>query len=312
MNKRLISKSVKEIIHQSLHVYRQIIPYRDNRLFTEFLPKGYCYMTLTSVDDCFYDQVLSAKFHLGMLITLLDDFADHPRYFNPLLLEQIYKIPYSQQHINDSQLSHADDLIILHLVKYLFQQIECNLKPLPHYASLKNILKFDLMRFYQANQYSELIMRHAEIVNTYELLQLRPFNMGMVIAGMMDVIASSQFNLSELGVTRKMLHLGQRYGSISNNLNTFSRELAEGDITNEVLIKGLDRQLIIYADLKQLSYTEIRDKLHNIIAEMEKEQNEILNELIQEKFKINSFDCNQYVNGLKQLKLLHQSMQGII
>src|ERR1700752_1519100 len=93
------NEHIKESIIFSLNRYRKIITHRDDRLFTEFLPKGYDYTMLSSVDDSLYNKVALAKFHLGMLITLLDDFADHPKYHNPRLLKEIYKLPYFLQEI---------------------------------------------------------------------------------------------------------------------------------------------------------------------------------------------------------------------
>lgn len=307
----LYSKKIETSIDQSLDIFRKIIDYRDDRLFTEFLPRGYHCTTLYSVDECFYDQAMIAKFHLGMLITLLDDFADHPQHFNPLLLQEIYKIPFDCHNVKRDILNEKEQSI-LNLAEYLSNKILENIKIMPHFENLKNIFKFDLLRFYQANHFSELMTSHAEIINTDELLQLRPFNMGMVIAGMIDVIASSQFNLSELGAARRVFHLGQRFGSICNNFNTLSRELIESDITNEILVKGIERHLISLSDISQLTEKEISKKLSGIIIEMKTEQKNILKKLLQLKNEIHSFPCEQYVLGLKKLKSLHEAMQGVI
>lgn len=309
MNIKSVTKNVEIAIDQSINIYRKVITYRDDRLFTEFLPSGYYYTTLSSVDDCYFDHSMLAKFHLGLLITLLDDFADHPLHFNSLLLAEIYKIPFDRQHINAQSLNDKE-LSILHLADYLNQQIHNNIQVLPHFDKLYQIFKFDLLRIYQANQFSELMMNYIEIANSHELIQTRPFNMGMVISGMIDLFATSNFDLQELGSARYIFHLGQRFGSICNNVNTFSRESMEGDVTNEIIVKGLERRLITSSDLNHISSEMLYHTLYSIVKEMEQEQSIILNEILQ--LEIHSFDRGKYVLGLNQLKLLHETMQGII
>lgn len=306
-----ISTNIELAIDKSVNIYRKVIDYRDDRLFTEFLPSGYQATTLSSVDNCFLDYAMIAKFHLGMFITLLDDFADNPRYLNTFLLMEIYKIPFDRHSINEKALNE-NELAILRLADYLYQHIQDHIQVLPHYNTLLQVFKFDLLRFYQANKFSELMTQHIALVNSDELMQLRPFNMGIVISGMIDLFASSNFDLRELGVARHIFHLGQRFGSICNNLNTFSRELIEGDITNEIIVKGLERKLISSSDLNNKSSDTLHDKLHDIVKEMESEQSEILNKILDHNDEIHSFHCDKYVTGLNQLKLLHEAMKGII
>jgi hypothetical protein len=154
--------------------------------------------------------------------------------------------------------------------------------------------------------------RFPKLVNSEELLQMRPFNMGMVSAAMIDVLASTEFDLKELGAARRIFHLGQRYGSISNNLITFKRELLEDDITNEITVKGLERHLINRKDLERLNHEQLLDKLSSIVSEITDEQNNIIKNFAAHLHDVHSFSLDQYVYGLKQFKLLHESMQEYI
>jgi hypothetical protein len=115
-----------------------------------------------------------------------------------------------------------------------------------------------------------------------------------------------------LGAARRIFHLGQRYGSICNNLITFKRELMEGDITNEITVKGLERHLINRKDLERLTHEQLTDKLSSIIAEINDEQNSIIENFTVHRHDVHSFSLDQYVYGLKQFKLLHESMQEFI
>ena len=55
---------------------KSIAPFRNPRLFKEFLPIGYNLTTLDSVAK--KNEVIEIKIILGTLITLYDDFADRP------------------------------------------------------------------------------------------------------------------------------------------------------------------------------------------------------------------------------------------
>ncbi len=298
-------------IYALLGRYREVIAYRDDRLFTEFLPQGYQFTTLSSVDDARFQQVIITKFHLGMLITLLDDFADHPQHLNSHLLQELYKIPYHETAICEAKLNLAGPAI-MELARQLAHGLLKHLESFPHYAALNKVFKFDLLRVYQANHYSELLSQQPALLNADELVAMRPFNMGIVAAGMIDVFASSRFNLSELGGARHVFHLGQRFGSICNNIHTLRREWNEGDVTNEIIVKGIDRKLITAADLNQLSAENAVDRLSGIVAEVEDEQHIILNTINSYTHEIQSFKCSEYAIGLQQLQSLHASMQGVI
>src|SRR3990167_2533466 len=80
--------------NKKIKLYREYFPHRQEYLFNHFLLKGYQLTTLSSVADEFFPDLLSAKLHLGMLITLLDDFADHPKFHQPQLLDKLYQLPY--------------------------------------------------------------------------------------------------------------------------------------------------------------------------------------------------------------------------
>jgi hypothetical protein len=69
--------------------YEKIFSHRDRRLFTDFLVNGYRHTTLNTVSTELFEEVVYAKVCLGMIITLYDDLADHPKYYNPKLLKPL-------------------------------------------------------------------------------------------------------------------------------------------------------------------------------------------------------------------------------
>jgi hypothetical protein len=104
--------------------------------------------------------------------------------------------------------------------------------------------------------------------------------MGIVLAGMMDVMESPNFDMTELGASRELFILAQRYAKISNNLITFDREMSEQDYSSELLMVSEDHAL--------------------------NEQQMLLHKMIEMKEKINSFDAPKYIESMKQLHHLHE------
>lgn len=280
-------------------------------LFTDFLPAGYQLTTLSCVAADYYHDAILAKLHLGMLITLLDDFADNPRVHNSRLLYELYKIPFNINCSNRHALNEQE-CTVFDLTCYLADKILEHIRHLPGYKKLLPVVQFDLNDIYRANQYSALITQQAVMLNSYELTHIRPFNMGMVMAGVIDLMASPGFDYQELGSMRYVLHRGQRYGSISNNITTFQRELAEGDVTNEIIIKGIERNLLNLTEMKSMSADMVLSLLEPVMQEMILEQSIILNEISSLKENIHSLNVAYYADGLQKLHHLHMSLQGII
>jgi hypothetical protein len=217
--------------------YERVLQNRDRRLFTEFLVHGHQQTTLSSVPQSLREEVVFAKVCLGMLITLYDDLADNPVFYNPGLLKLIYRLNLGEVPLPPADLS-LHEKRIYQLARELFLQLETSLRCFIHYVPLKDILVFDIKQIFLANQYAELTTAHPFMRNLTESKAQGPYNMGMVAAGMIDLMASPGFEMENLGATREMLVQGQRLGRIGNLLFTFEREKKEGDVTNEILLHG--------------------------------------------------------------------------
>lgn len=279
--------NLRDEIETLTKTYRESSTLRPEVLFRDFLPTGYRFTTLTSVDGRFVDLVIFAKIHLGMIVTLYDDLADHPRYYNPELLQHLYKLNVGIDHVPARSLALQDQKVF-NLARYLFQRLTLLLQHFPHYKELFPVLRFDLEQFYISNKYSELMTKLPAVRNLTESRLLGPYNMGMVAAGTIDLMASSGFDRRELGTCREIFILGQRAGRISNLLFTLRREISEGDLTNEILMTSSEN----YQNPLHQEFADILTKLQNQ--------------------GIQTFSTAQYATGLQALNQLHQNLEGQI
>lgn len=267
-----------------LAAYRAVIPYRPDALFQDFLPKGYALMTLSSVPEEHRELLLASKLRWGMFITLLDDFADNPRYHDPRLLEELHRTPFTAPTANERP--------VVRLARNLIEGALEPLRALPSQSALGDILRFDIEGFLSANRYSSLLTACPELANPQESAIYGPHNMGMMAIGMMDLMALPHFEKEELGKARAYFHLGQRFGRICNVLVTADREDAEGDVTGELAI----------------------GRRHGLRLEqaLENEANAILAHLRAQGDSLRSFSLPAYVESLESLRALHERLRGTI
>ena len=280
-------------IDSLINTYLETSALRPELLFRHFLPAGYRETTLDSVIQDLFDTVIYAKLHLGMIITLYDDFADHPKYRNTQLLKYLYQLNVGVDSPVPTSLT-GDEFKKYALACSLFSSLEQVLEGFPNCRILLPALRFDIEQFYACNRHSELMGILPSIRNLTESRTFGPHNMGIVAAGTIDLMASSRFDLEELGLCREAFILGQRLGRTSNLIFTLQRELSEGDSTNEILISMQTRKSDEVKYQSQLMH-EFANHLEEIRAQ-----------------EISSFSPSSYARGFEKLHELHASFLGKI
>ncbi len=307
-----LSLGYKEVLNSSefqlaFSFYRQHIPYRNDALFLEFLPKGYLATTLNSVQEERSRMVVVAKIHLGMLITLYDDFADNPALLNHRLLEELYKVPFAMDQLQDQHFDEKEKGV-LKLGSFLGQQLLACMNAFPHYQVLCKFFEFDLTQFYQANRFAQLLTTCPSAANRFELALYGPHNMGMVAAGVIDLMASDYIDMQELGTIRTVFSYGQRLGRICNVLTTYERELSEGDITNELKVMNIESTRGAFHEQGKENGSLDKNRSHSLRSILEKERTNLFARIIGLAPYVKSFNVHQYVNGLRYLQELHEGL----
>jgi hypothetical protein len=268
---------------QELGELNKIAPFRNQRLFSEFLPKGYEMTTLDTVEN--RNEIIELKIILGTLITLYDDFADRPDRLNPKLLQLLYQIPFENISLPE-EFFNIEEKLAFNLAKLLFEKLFTGMKKLQNFHLLFDIFCFDLKQFFLANHYSQLLTQHHHLSNKRENQLYLHHNMGIVMAGMIDLMNVSKFHQSDLGRARSLFLMGQRAGRISNVLTTYEREIKENDRTNELFVSENTSNLQI-------------------------EHASLIEEMSHYKY-IKSFSCTQYWKGILALNELHSKLKDVI
>lgn len=279
---RLDMNSAIEHIAQLAH---QQSPHRSSALFREFLPKGYRLTTLSSVSNDLRETNLLVKCCIGTIITLYDDLADHPSLRNRSLLAELYRIPFNEEGHRSTSEKHPT-FVAIHSLWSLV--LSC-LNKFPHYQLLYQAFEFDVLQFFSANRYSEVITDAPFMFNREESRNYSHHNMGIVIVGMIDLMCSPVMGLSSIGQARAIFFEAQKAARIMNMLVTLEREEKEGDITNE----------LVFAEGGEQSIQDQIRVMEGVLRNLRLKSN-------------NSFSVLDYVDGMEKLYILHKSMRGII
>jgi hypothetical protein len=280
-------------IESLVKTYRKINALRPEVLFSHFLPTGYKQTTLDSVSFDLVPAVIYAKVHLGMIITLYDDLADHPQYRDSQTLAQLYHLNVDNDKVTPKMMAGGSRKNF-ELARFLFSSLTKVLASFPNFKTLLPVLQFDIEQFYACNRHSELMTQMPAVRNLTESRMLGSHNMGIVAAGTIDLMASADFNLEELSVCREVFLLGQRLGRISNIIYTLDREIAEGDTTNEILISEYTKKIDSNAYQVELM-REFNSKLEDIRGR-----------------NVTSFNLGTYADGFLGLHNLYASLSGQI
>ncbi|MBY0472333.1 hypothetical protein K2X30_14300 [bacterium] len=283
---------IQQTLNKIENEMHDIAPNRNPALFGEFLIRGYSAVTLNSVPDPIFHEILHAKLCLGTLITLYDDFADRPDKKNPQLLESLYQLNFGGR--TTTRYLNPQHHQVITFAESLFEEMENTLNRLPNYLPFKEILNFDLSQFYSANQYSSLLTSHPYLHNSAENCAYAHHNMGMVLAAMMDLTATETIEYSEFGTMREVFLLGQRMGRIFNVLATHKREVTEGDITGEL-------PPLANAEDLQIAKKKLNQEILDLYAKIKSFSD-----------RITTFSVESYLEGLLQVEKLHKKMEGTL
>ena len=265
---------------------------RSTRLFSEFLPRGYRATTLSSVPQRLLDEVILTKVRIGTLITLYDDLADNPGYANPELLDELYRLPFLDGELEGMGSEHP----MRRVVAGLWRGVLTVLERLPYHESLFDLFRFDVEQFYQANRFSALVGRIPGLNNSLENRDYVSHNMGIVIVGTVDLMASPTFDVSELGRARAFFHRAQEAARLMNVVTTFGREERERDVTGEWVALMNETGIT-----REAAMTRLRTELIAILDGLELEAG-----------RIRTFDASDYLRGMRELYLLHREMEPVI
>ncbi|VEB38392.1 Uncharacterised protein [Legionella sainthelensi] len=265
---------------------------RDERLFTQFLPWGYTQTTLSCVNASFYERCQLTKWMVGALITLTDDFTDNPEFRS---MSWVKGFITAIQNCRPIEPLSSKQQQALQLSCQLYGWIQQSIAQMTLQPRLMPLIEFDMQQYFLNMHFSTFLSSEPLLICKREYLWHAPHNMGIVIAGMVDLACSEYIEWQEMAAMRDIFYSAQRCGHICNTLTTVDREIQEECISNEILLR------ILHGN---------NGSEDDIIEFLKQERMELYQKIRHKSLK--TFSIEHYVKGLEQLQALHDDMQGVI
>ncbi|WP_372366050.1 hypothetical protein [Candidatus Uabimicrobium sp. HlEnr_7] len=276
-----------------------LLPKRDR--FFDIVPVGFNYTMLSCVSPQWAEELLLIKVKLKILFQTYYELADLSHNLQHsqkiILLEELYKLPLLDKHVDSKRLK-GEEAEILNFCIDLWQEIINFLPKLPYYHVFKKFFFFDVQQFYIANRYWQLIRKYPEMSNKVENRSFLSHHMGIVIGGVLDFMGTTEECFDELGAMRNILYKAQIICRISRVLNTLQRSILHEDISNEVIAVAIENMLLA-TEIRGKSNKELKEIFAPVIEKIHLDIEKLYREI--STSSITSFCVCDFARGLKAL-----------
>lgn len=206
----------------------QRVGQRDAALFDWLYDTLYRKMVLSSVEVRWRPRLQELKAQSAIFITLIDDVADNEKQRDLKLLKNLMQIPFAgQPELEDNYYRVCWDM---------WQAIQNRVRAFPHYQELKDFLDFDLRQVMIAELHSLLINSKYCGSSVLENDTYGHHGTLLMVHGTWDLMCSPDFDFAELGDVREAVYHASCAARLCNMINTYTRELTEGDFSSPIIL----------------------------------------------------------------------------
>ena len=280
-----------------------------NSFLWRWVRRGVEITSLSSIDEELWDHVCDTKTLGVMFDVLLDDVADSDP--KPEFLEALISITKNRPTLI-ARTTEAEREYFDYSVR-VWEQVWHRLKQYPRYEEFRDILTFDYRQLMNAMRYSVLIGTNPTMMNMLEHDAYLPHNMHMVVNGTIDLMASTRFEVVELGKLRRILLYAQHMGRIGNLVTTWEREVRSRDYSSGIFPMALSRGILTVNDLVVGDQEKICSKIRasNLEETFLNRWQELRANIVRLASRLKSVNVLELVGGLDTLIQLHLGSRGL-
>lgn len=265
--------------------------------------------TLVETDKTYSESLRTIKSLFNMFVILLDDISEKDK---ELLLKELLKIPFEQEHIKDDQLSQQER-VYLKVTKGLWNKIITVITDYPKYNKYKNVFNFDVRQFLNEVRYAYLIYKQPLLMNELEYWTYIPQGMQIIINFNLDLMCSKrEIQINEIGASREVVLILQRMGRIGNWLSTWEREVQKKDFSAGLFPYMVKNSLLSPLDFQEIDHLKIIKIVKSSKAEkylLEKWE-EYYKTLQESNYKIDIINFKNILKNFEQLLFMHLISKG--
>jgi len=186
-------------------------------------------MVLTSVEAGWQPRLQELKAQSAVFITLLDDVADNKSVRDLAMLKRLMQIPFAKHKQHDDA--------YYNVCWQMWRRIDEKVGTFPRYQELEQFLDFDIRQVMNAELHSLLINSEYNGSSIVENDIYGHHGTLLMVHGTWDLMCSPGFNLAELGDVREAIYHASCAARLCNMINTYTRELAEGDYSSPMILR---------------------------------------------------------------------------
>jgi len=221
------NRSSENNLRATIKQYKRV-GQRNVALFEWLYKNLYNKMVLSSVDAVWRPRLQELKAQSAAFITLVDDIADNEQQRDMQLLKKLTQIPFAD---NDE---YTDSYY--KVCRRMWQNIFDIVQSFPLYGDLKDFLEFDLKQVMNAELHSLLINSYFTGASIIENDTYGHHGTLVMVHGTWDLMCSSNVDLAELGDIREGVYYASCAARLCNMINTYPRELEEGDFSSPIIL----------------------------------------------------------------------------
>lgn len=214
-------------LYSTIEQYKKV-GHRDVALFEWLHKQLYSKMVLSSVDVAWRSRLQELKAQSAVFISLLDDVADNESLRDIHVLKKLINIPFIKK-------PESDDPYYMTCWD-MWKNISGVVQTFPLHDELGDFLEFDLRQVMNAELHSLLINSYYSGASIVENDTYGHHGTLLMVHGTWDLMCSPSFNFSELGDIREGVYYASCAARLCNMINTYTRELDEGDFSSPIIL----------------------------------------------------------------------------
>lgn len=264
-------------------------------------------LELACVDPDWRRRNRDTKFLAAMFNVLLDDVADD--WDGGDLLQNLMRLPRGgRPEISESDPRAGYAVLTSAVWDELWQRVA----GYPRYHEFADLLRYDFWQLCNTIEYSDLVLRQPEMINSVEHAMYSPHGMMVTCAATMDLMCSPRFDANDLGTLREALWHAACMARYGNLLTTWRREIRRGDFTSGVFAKAIENGWLTRGELQHMTLEEVEQRIA-----FDSVEHEFLNRwqihracLLQMRERVLSCSLRSYVEGLDRLLASEYASSG--
>ncbi len=237
---------------------------------------------------------------------LIDDIADDMEIPQAKLL-----LPYALGEEKDYQKLEPKMRKYLEFADHVLEQVFKLARQLPGFERHKESLTQHYEKLKDNFRYSLAIRIDPNVIQLDNYIHILSHNMHMIINGIIDLMAADYHQpFNSDSKEHALFWCGQRMGRIGNSVTTYEYEIPRGDYTSEVVAFALNYGFIRAKDLvnnEKVLMTIKGCDLESLLWHLWEDYRNKLHLLSDE---LDGLNVREYINGLFQLRQLHQASRG--